>query len=149
MGAKVALIEKGRPGGESRFGACVPSKGLVAGGAKLLRQIRGAGEFGIHAGPATVDFAAVMSRLRSVIERDRRRPTRTMRSRPAGSTSSTARPRSRPTTRSCSTARPGSRASGSWSRPARGRPTPTIPGLAEAGRSTTRPSGRSPRFPRA
>src|SRR5438067_2491029 len=66
VGAKVALIERGRPGGESRFDACVPSKGLVQ-AAKILRQVRTAGEFGIHAGPATVDFGAVMGRLRGVI----------------------------------------------------------------------------------
>src|SRR4051794_10769958 len=67
VGAKVALIERGRPGGESRFGACVPSKGLVQ-AAKMLRQVRGAEEFGIHTGPAKVDFDAVMARVRTVIE---------------------------------------------------------------------------------
>src|SRR6478735_9418244 len=61
VGAKVALIERG----QSRFGACVPSKGLVQ-AAKLLRQVRGAGEFGIHASTPGVDFTALMGRLRKL-----------------------------------------------------------------------------------
>jgi pyruvate/2-oxoglutarate dehydrogenase complex dihydrolipoamide dehydrogenase (E3) component len=67
VGAKVALIERGRPGGEGRIGACVPSKGLVQ-AAKLLRQVKAAGEFGIRAGVPSVDFAAVMARARNVSE---------------------------------------------------------------------------------
>jgi pyruvate/2-oxoglutarate dehydrogenase complex dihydrolipoamide dehydrogenase (E3) component len=63
VGARVALVERGRPGGEGGLGACVPSKGLVQ-AAKLLRQVKAAGEFGIRAGAPTVDFAAVMARVR-------------------------------------------------------------------------------------
>jgi pyruvate/2-oxoglutarate dehydrogenase complex dihydrolipoamide dehydrogenase (E3) component len=67
VGAKVALVEKARLGGECTFTACVPSKGLVQ-AAKLARQIRGAGTFGLRAGPLEIDFPAVMNRVRSVVE---------------------------------------------------------------------------------
>ncbi len=66
LGAKVALIDKRRPDGESRFEPCVPSKGLVQ-AARLVRQIRKAGEIGIQAGLPHVDFPQVLSRLRGVI----------------------------------------------------------------------------------
>ena len=66
MGARVALIDKSRPAGEGRFEACVPSKGLVQ-AARLVRQIRKAGEIGIQAGLPHVDFPQVLSRLRGVI----------------------------------------------------------------------------------
>ena len=67
VGARVALIDKRRPdgGGESRFEACVPSKGLVQ-AARLIRQIRKAGEFGIQPGSPHVDFPQVLSRVREV-----------------------------------------------------------------------------------
>lgn len=65
LGAKVALIDKRRADGESRFDACVPSKGLVQ-AARLVRQIRKAGEIGIEAGLPQVDFPQVLSRLRGL-----------------------------------------------------------------------------------
>ncbi len=67
VGARVALIEKERPGGECTFTACVPSKGLVQ-AAKLAHQVRGAGLFGLRTGPLEVDFPAVMQRIHSVVE---------------------------------------------------------------------------------
>jgi pyruvate/2-oxoglutarate dehydrogenase complex dihydrolipoamide dehydrogenase (E3) component len=67
VGARVALIEKERPGGECTFTACVPSKGLVQ-AAKLAHQIRGAGSFGLRTGPLAVDFPTVMQRIRSVVD---------------------------------------------------------------------------------
>jgi pyruvate/2-oxoglutarate dehydrogenase complex dihydrolipoamide dehydrogenase (E3) component len=68
VGAKVALVERGRPGGEGGFGACVPSKGLVQ-AAKLLRQVKAPGDFGIRTGSPTVIFRAVMALARQVCER--------------------------------------------------------------------------------
>ena len=65
VGAKVALVDKRPPGEQGWLAACVPSKGLVQ-AARLVRQIRGASEFGIHVEPPRVDFAAVLNRLRSV-----------------------------------------------------------------------------------
>jgi pyruvate/2-oxoglutarate dehydrogenase complex dihydrolipoamide dehydrogenase (E3) component len=67
VGARVALVEKERLGGECTFTACVPSKGLVQ-AARLARQVRGAGPFGLRTGPLEVDFPAVMRRVRSVVE---------------------------------------------------------------------------------
>ncbi len=67
VGAKVALIEKRRPGGESRFQASVPSTGLVR-AAKLLRQIQQAATYGIQAESPRINFPAVFNRLRAVEE---------------------------------------------------------------------------------
>jgi pyruvate/2-oxoglutarate dehydrogenase complex dihydrolipoamide dehydrogenase (E3) component len=67
VGARVALIERARPGGARRSGACVPSKGLVQ-AARLVRQIREAGSFGIKTETPRVDFAAVLERIRAVGE---------------------------------------------------------------------------------
>ena len=67
VGARVALIDRPRPEGEGRYDPCVPSKGLVH-AARLVRQIRTAGEFGIQTGPPQVDFPAVLSRLRQVMQ---------------------------------------------------------------------------------
>lgn len=64
FGARVAMIERARPGG-GWSGACVPSKGLVQ-AARLVRRVQGAGEFGIKAEPPRVDFPAVLERVRSV-----------------------------------------------------------------------------------
>ncbi|HEV3166219.1 MAG TPA: FAD-dependent oxidoreductase [Isosphaeraceae bacterium] len=66
VGAKVALVEQSRLGGECTFTACVPSKALIQ-AAKLAHQARTAGAFGIRTGDVNVDFAAVMARVRSVV----------------------------------------------------------------------------------
>jgi len=65
VGARVALIEKNRVGGEGSIAACLPSKGLVQ-AAKLVHQVGRAARFGVHTGPVQIDFAAVMSRVRDV-----------------------------------------------------------------------------------
>jgi pyruvate/2-oxoglutarate dehydrogenase complex dihydrolipoamide dehydrogenase (E3) component len=67
VGASVALIEQRPPGGVSRFGACLPSKGLVQ-AARIVKQIQRAGEFGIETAAPRVDFPAVMTRLRRLGE---------------------------------------------------------------------------------
>ncbi len=64
--AKVTLIEAHRMGGDCLNTGCVPSKALIR-AARLLADLRRAGEFGIHAGPPRVDFATVMDRVRAVI----------------------------------------------------------------------------------
>lgn len=66
VGAGVALIDKSCSAEKGWLGACLPSKGLVQ-AARLVRQIRGAGEFGIHIEPPRVDFAEVLNRLRSAL----------------------------------------------------------------------------------
>ena len=68
VGARVALIEKYELGGECTHSACVPSKGLIQ-AARLVHQIRSAGDFGIRVAAPEVDFAAVMARVRAVVDR--------------------------------------------------------------------------------
>jgi pyruvate/2-oxoglutarate dehydrogenase complex dihydrolipoamide dehydrogenase (E3) component len=66
VGARVALVEKNRLGGECTYSACVPSKALLR-AARLAHDIRRAGAFGIRVPQVEVDFAAVMDRVRSVV----------------------------------------------------------------------------------
>src|SRR5690349_16240074 len=67
IGAKVALIEKNKLGGECTHSACVPSKALIR-SASVAHQVRTAGRYGIKASAPEVDFRAVMARVRSVVE---------------------------------------------------------------------------------
>eukprot|EP01041_Mallomonas_annulata_P030908 gene30908-biopygen23357 len=64
LGAKVALIERHLLGGDCLNVGCVPSKALVrAAGAGA--EARASGRFGVKiAGEVTVDFPAVMERMR-------------------------------------------------------------------------------------
>jgi pyruvate/2-oxoglutarate dehydrogenase complex dihydrolipoamide dehydrogenase (E3) component len=68
LGARVALVERGRLGGDCLNTGCVPSKGLLR-SARAVRDIREAAHVGVRASPPEVDFAAVMARMRS--RRDR------------------------------------------------------------------------------
>ncbi len=63
LGAKVALIERHLLGGDCLNVGCVPSKALIS-AARVAASARHADAFGVHAGPVTVDFAAVMERMR-------------------------------------------------------------------------------------
>ena len=111
VGAKVALIEKYRLGGECTHTACVPSKALIE-AASLAHRIRSADAFGIRVGRVEVDFAAVMARVRAVVAEFAGSDSGDS-LRPRGSTSTGARPRSRRMTPSSSTARRGSPGSSS------------------------------------
>lgn len=66
LGARVALVERDRLGGECLNYGCVPTKALVrsAGVASLMRR---AGEFGVKPVEVEVDFPAVMERMREMI----------------------------------------------------------------------------------
>lgn len=64
--AKVTLIEAHEMGGDCLNTGCVPSKALIK-SAKVAHQIADATRFGVNAPPATVDFPAVMRRVRDVI----------------------------------------------------------------------------------
>ncbi|OQX31577.1 MAG: pyridine nucleotide-disulfide oxidoreductase [Candidatus Sedimenticola endophacoides] len=66
--AGVTLIEKGRMGGDCLNTGCVPSKALIR-SARFLDQLRRAERFGFTDARAEVDFARVMERVRSVVER--------------------------------------------------------------------------------
>lgn len=64
LGAKVALIEKHRLGGDCLIHGCVPSKALLK-SARVAATVRDASEFGVEVPNGTrVDFGAVMERMR-------------------------------------------------------------------------------------
>ncbi|WP_304616583.1 FAD-dependent oxidoreductase [Paracoccus sp. (in: a-proteobacteria)] len=65
-GARVTLVEAHRMGGDCLNTGCVPSKALIA-SAKAAHAARNAARMGIAAGPVTVDFPAVMARIRAAI----------------------------------------------------------------------------------
>ncbi len=63
LGAKVALVEKHLMGGDCLNYGCVPSKALIR-AARAAADARNAGAFGVRTGDVTVDFPAVMERMR-------------------------------------------------------------------------------------
>ncbi|HUP01335.1 MAG TPA: mercuric reductase [Gemmatimonadota bacterium] len=64
LGARVALVERGLLGGDCLNYGCVPSKALLR-CARAAADARAAGQFGVRiAGGVSVDFAAVMERMR-------------------------------------------------------------------------------------
>ena len=64
--AKVTLVERHRMGGDCLNTGCVPSKALLR-SAKLVAQMRRAGEWGLEPVEPTVDFARMMERVQRVI----------------------------------------------------------------------------------
>ncbi|MQA73572.1 MAG: FAD-binding protein, partial [Solirubrobacterales bacterium] len=66
LGARVALIEAERPGGDCLCVGCVPSKALLA-TAGLAQRMRSADQLGLEPVEPAVDFSAVMDRVRAVI----------------------------------------------------------------------------------
>jgi len=66
MGASVALIERGRMGGDCLNYGCVPSKALLAAG-NAAQAMREAGRLGVQAQEPRVDFAQVMRHVQGVI----------------------------------------------------------------------------------
>ena len=67
LGAKVALVERGRIGGDCTWTGCVPSKALLK-AAKVADEIRRASRFGISANPPVVEMVEVRAYLRQAIE---------------------------------------------------------------------------------
>ena len=64
LGARVALIERERMGGDCLNFGCVPSKALIR-AARAYAQVRDARELGVEVPPgAAVSFPAVMARMR-------------------------------------------------------------------------------------
>ncbi|CAN5210592.1 mercuric reductase [soil metagenome] len=68
LGARVALVERDRLGGDCLYRGCVPTKALVK-TAKVASLARRAEEFGLRPMEVEVDFPAAMRRMRSVIEK--------------------------------------------------------------------------------
>jgi len=64
VGGRVALIERHFTGGDCLITGCVPSKGIIS-AARAAATVREAANFGVHVpSGTTVDFAAVMERMR-------------------------------------------------------------------------------------
>ena len=67
LGRKVVLVEKGEMGGDCLNTGCVPSKALIAAGARA-HAMRNAAKFGIANAEPEIDFAAVMDHVQEVID---------------------------------------------------------------------------------
>jgi pyruvate/2-oxoglutarate dehydrogenase complex dihydrolipoamide dehydrogenase (E3) component len=63
LGARVALVERNRLGGDCLHTGCVPSKAILR-TARAVGEIRRAADLGVHLGRFDVDFGAVMHRMR-------------------------------------------------------------------------------------
>lgn len=66
IGARVALVERERTGGDCLWTGCVPSKSLLA-AARLAHRMRHADAVGLSAVEPAIDFAAVMDRVHAAI----------------------------------------------------------------------------------
>lgn len=64
---RVLLISEGQLGGECTWNGCVPSKTLIE-AAAVYRSAANASRYGVLVGALSVDFAAVMDRVRAVID---------------------------------------------------------------------------------
>ena len=64
VGARVALVEAERLGGDCLWTGCVPSKSLLA-AADLAHRIRHADDVGLTPSEPTIDFTRVMDRVRN------------------------------------------------------------------------------------
>jgi len=67
LGARVAIVEKNRMGGDCTWYGCVPSKTLLK-VAKVVHTIRSADRFGLESIDPNVDMKKVMGHVRSVID---------------------------------------------------------------------------------
>ena len=66
QGARTALIERDRPGGDCLWTGCVPSKALLS-VAERAHNVRTAGAYGVHTNPPRVDLAEAMAHVRAAI----------------------------------------------------------------------------------
>ena len=65
LGAKTAMIEEKKLGGDCTWSGCIPSKTLLK-SAKVAQTVREAGRYGIKTDTMTVDFSTVMERVHSI-----------------------------------------------------------------------------------
>ena len=68
LGARVALVEQNRLGGECLWNGCVPSKALIA-CARAAHDARTASRFGVNTGHVAIDFARAMQWVRDAQQR--------------------------------------------------------------------------------
>jgi pyruvate/2-oxoglutarate dehydrogenase complex dihydrolipoamide dehydrogenase (E3) component len=68
LGLKVALVERGRMGGDCLNSGCVPSKSLLA-AAHAAAEARDAGRFGVRLPPPEIDWQGVRAHVRGAIAR--------------------------------------------------------------------------------
>ena len=66
LGARVALVERDKLGGDCLYRGCVPTKTLVK-SARVAHVVRHSEEYGVAGGEAEVDFPVVMDRMERVI----------------------------------------------------------------------------------
>ena len=71
QGLRVAVVDKGNPGGTCVNYGCVPSKTLIHTADRII-EIRQAHEFGISAHIAEIDFVDIMQRMRETVSSGRR-----------------------------------------------------------------------------
>jgi pyruvate/2-oxoglutarate dehydrogenase complex dihydrolipoamide dehydrogenase (E3) component len=67
LGARVALVEKSRIGGDCTWTGCVPSKALLK-AAKVAHEVRTACHYGITSGPPKTDMAKVRDYVFAAIQ---------------------------------------------------------------------------------
>jgi pyruvate/2-oxoglutarate dehydrogenase complex dihydrolipoamide dehydrogenase (E3) component len=66
LGAKVALVEKDRVGGDCTWTGCVPSKALIK-AAQIAHEVRSASRYGITASVPVIDMVRVRDYLQAAI----------------------------------------------------------------------------------
>ena len=66
--AKVALIEKDKPGGDCLNTGCVPSKAMIR-SAKLFDLAKNSKHFGIKEMKVDYEFSDIMERIRNIIKK--------------------------------------------------------------------------------
>ena len=67
LGAKVALVEKNRIGGDCTWTGCVPSKALIK-AARVAHEVRTAARYGICTSTPSADMSAVREYVRGAME---------------------------------------------------------------------------------
>ncbi len=67
LGAKVALVEKNRIGGDCTWTGCVPSKALLK-AARIAHEVRSASRYGVSANPPIVQMTEVRAYVRQAIQ---------------------------------------------------------------------------------
>lgn len=65
LGMKTALVEKAHLGGICLNWGCIPTKALLR-SADVLRLVKDAAAYGVHAAPPTADLPAMVARSRAV-----------------------------------------------------------------------------------